>query len=139
MSRSKHQAQAAQRNLDATEELPAAPASLSSAAARYWHEAVSSVPAGHFSRCDHVLLSQWSTACVHLARASERLEADPESAPALAGYSKLLTAVSGLAVRLRLCPSSRNRRKDVAAGDAYERDSVESMEELQKLGYFGGG
>lgn len=139
MSRSRSQARAEQRTREAIEAVPPAPASLSPEAARYWHEAVSSAPAGHFSRPDYPLLGVWCSAMAHLSAASERLETEPESAPAAASYAKLLTAVSGLSVRLRLCPSSRNPRKDTAAGDSYERDGGTSWDALRRDDYYGGG
>lgn len=138
MSRSRQQARAEQRSREAIDGLPAAPASLSPEAARHWHEAVSAVPAGHFSRPDYPLLAVWCEALAHLTRASERLSQEPGDAAAVNAYVKLATAVTSMSTRLRLTPSSRNVRRDVQAGDSYERDGT-SWDALRRDDYYGGG
>lgn len=137
MSRSRQQARAEQRTREAIEAVPPAPASLSPEAARHWHEAVSSVPAGHFGRPDFPLLAVWCESLAHLSRASERLTQEPGDAAAVNAYVKLTTAVTSMSTRLRLTPSSRNPRKDTAAGDTYERGT--DWAALRRDGFYGGG
>lgn len=108
-----------------------APDDLGEAQRAVWRLIVRSASAGHFRESDVPLLRSFCQSTVLADRAAVELQGGPVTAqgkvsPWLAVLEKAHRSQAVLAVRLRLCPSSRADPKTVARGDTRGASAYES-------------
>jgi hypothetical protein len=94
------------------------PEDLSPPAKEVWSEIVSAVPGEHFRASDEPLLRSYAEACALADQAAAQLATNGpvvagKVSPWLVVLEKAHRAQSALAIRLRLCPSSRTDPKTV--------------------------
>src|SRR5688572_13362438 len=88
------------------------PVGLSASAREVWLEVVQDVPAEHFRKSDSALLASFCEACALASLAANEIRdsgpvVNGKVSPWLAVLEKCHRSQAVLAVRLRLCPSSR--------------------------------
>jgi P27 family predicted phage terminase small subunit len=108
------------------------PSTLSTAAAAVWREIIAATPANHLRASDTPLLRAYCEACALADQAADQLRkrgpvVKGRTSPWLVVMEKAHRAQSSLALRLRLCPSSRLDPK--TAGRAPPTPSVLPWEE----------
>lgn len=129
MTRTRDHARAVERSMSSALEPPA---SMPVEVRPIWDEITSSVCATHFHVCDAAALANYCVALKILRGLERDVLEDPSDGAAFRRYSKTSTAVSMMAGKLRLTPSSRNPRRN-----DYGHDPAEKAKDEE--GFLGGG